>query len=117
MIKRLILSLTLAFSVFHGQATLAHGGGHAPITDQQAILVATGVVDQFVARDPGLGFGKLGASWKNLPANAKKIKTRKPDYYIVGVTNKKEGKTLFVLMTRSGEVYDANFSGVFKGLK
>ena len=88
-----------------------------PITDQQAILVATDIVNQFVARDPGLGFGKLGASWKNLPASAKKIRTKKPGYFIVGITNKKEGKTLYVLMTRSGEVYDANFNGVFKGLK
>lgn len=117
MIKRSILLLLFALSIVHGQAALAHGGGHTPITDQQAILVAEDMVDQFIARDPGLGFGKLSANWKNLPASARKIKTKKPGYYIVEVTNKKEGKTLYVLMTRAGEVYDANFSGVFKGLE
>ena len=117
MIKRIVLSLLLLFSVVHGNAVMAHGGSHKPITDQQAKLVATDVVNQFVIRDPGLGFGKLSSSWNNLPDDARKIKARKSDYYIVGVTNKQEGKTLYVLMTREGEVYDANFSGVFKGLK
>ena len=37
-------------------------------------------------------------------------------YYIVAVENKGDQKTLYVLMSWEGEVYDANLSGDFKGI-
>ena len=116
MIKSNILTIFFVLGLFVNHSVLAHGGGHRPINDDQAIVVATDIVHQFMVRDPGLGFGKLGSSWKNLPAKAKRIHKKKADYYIVAITNKKMGKILYVLMSGAGEVYDANFSGVFKGI-
>jgi hypothetical protein len=36
---------------------------------------------------------------------------------VASVLNKNEAKTLFLLMSDSGEVYDANFSGQFDGIE
>ena len=95
----------------------AHSGGHGEIVlnESQAISVAHTVIVQFITQDPGLGFGKLDSSWKALPAAAKKIHRKKDDYYIVGLTN--GNKTLYVLISIFGDVYDANFTGEFEGLK
>jgi len=116
MIKNGILSIFLCFGLVIAEGTFAHGGAHKPVNDQQAIAIATEVIQQFVVRDPGLGFGKLSNNWNNLPAKAKRIHKKNAGYYIVAITNNKEGKTLYVLMSGVGEVYDANFSGVFKGI-
>lgn len=115
--KKLIIAIATATTVLIGANAFAHGGSHAPINEAQAMLVAADVVNQFVEHDPGLGFGKLKPSWKSVSKESRRIHAKKPDYYIVAITNRKEGKTLYVLMSRAGEAYDANFSGVFKGLK
>ena len=99
------------------QVVLAHGGGHGPINEAQAIAVGSRVVNQFMYSDAGLGFGKLDKSWKEVPANEKRIHKKGDGYYIVSATNKQQGKTLYILMSVSGEVYDANFDGVFPKLK
>jgi len=52
-----------------------------------------------------------------LPLSDKRIHKKGDGYYIVGLTNIKEEKSLFILMSISGEVYDANFTGNFPGLK
>jgi hypothetical protein len=117
MIKNTILSTLFSLILIQSHGALAHEGGHAPIDEQQAMMVATKVVDHIVSTNPDLGFGKLPASWQGLPEEAKLIHEKNTAYYIVAVTNKKEGKTLYVLMSSAGEVYDANLSGVFEGLK
>jgi hypothetical protein len=38
-------------------------------------------------------------------------------YYLVSVLNTVEEKTLYVLMSDAGEVYNANFTGEFDGIK
>jgi len=112
--KILFLVSLLAFT--YGQNVFAHGGSHAPVSEARAIEITTITLNQFVSFDAGLGFGKLDKSWKDVSADEKRIHKKGSGYYIVSATNKKEGKTLYVLMSLAGEVYDANFSGVFEGL-
>jgi len=103
------------------QSTLvfAHGDHEHPVMEpQEAEQAALRVADFFSQRDMGLGFGKLDASWAKLDISAAKVTVheKKKGYFIVGVTNTGQGKTLFVLLSDSGDVYDANFSGDFPKL-
>lgn len=116
MIKTISFILSLALLTCT-QLVFAHGGGHGPIKETQAIAVASRTMDQFVYHDSGLGFGKLDKSWNDVSENDKRIHDKGDGYYIVSATNQQQGKTLYILMSVSGEVYDANFNGVFPGLK
>lgn len=89
----------------------------APITEQAAINTGKDVAVQLSMKDAGLGFGKLPASWSNLPAKNIKLHKKGEGYYIVSAANDEDKKTLFVLMSTEGEVFDANFTGEFKNLK
>lgn len=116
MLKRKLAFLIIMFG-FISTSAQAHSGGHGEIVlnESQAISVAHSVATQFITQDPGLGFGKLDPSWKTLPAAAMRIHRKQDDYYIVSLTNK--DKTLFILISIFGDVYDANFTGEFEGLK
>jgi hypothetical protein len=116
MMKKILFLLSFLVMT-QSQSVLAHGGGHGPISETRAIDVATYTVNQFVHFDAGLGFGKLNKNWNNISTDDKRIHRKGDGYYIVSATNKQEGKTLYVLMSIGGEVYDANFTGEFKGLK
>lgn len=72
---------------------------------------------QLVESDVGLGFGQLDPSWNRVSKNATRIESKKGGYYVVAVRNKGEGRTLFILMSESGAVYDANFTGEFEALQ
>ena len=114
--KKILLLLTFLV-ITQSQIVFAHGGGHGPISETRAIDVASFTVNQFVHFDSGLDFGKLNKSWNAISKDEKRIHRKGDGYYIVSATNKQEGKTLYVLMSIGGEVYDANFTGEFKGLK
>jgi len=45
------------------------------------------------------------------------IYTKGTGYIVVSVLNESEKKTLYILMSESGEVFDANFTGKFDGIK
>ena len=116
MMKKIILLLSFLV-IAHSQSVIAHGGGHGPISEDRAIDVASFTVNQFVHFDAGLGFGKLNKSWNDISTDEKRIHRKGDGYYIVSAANKKDGKTLYILMSIGGEVYDANFNGEFPGLK
>jgi hypothetical protein len=113
---RILVSLLLVF-LFHSQTVLAHGDDHGPITEEQVLTITTAAVAQLVESDVGLGFGQLKTSWNALPKSATRIRSKVADYYIVGVEHEKEGRTLFVLISADGGIYDANFTGKFKELE
>lgn len=116
MMKKLIAIFALLL-MLQAQNALAHGGGHGPISPGKATAIALDAADQFTSFDPGLGFGKLGSSWKGLSRDTSKIVTKGEGYYIVSVENKTEGKTMFLLMSVAGDIYDANFTGEFPKVK
>lgn len=116
MVKKFVSVIALLV-VLQAQNVMAHGGGHGPVSPEQATAIALDAAQQFSDFDPGLGFGKLTSSWKTLTEEAAKIETRGDGYYIASVANEAEGKTLYVLMSASGSIYDANFTGEFPKLK
>lgn len=116
MIKKLLSAVALLL-MFQAQSAMAHGDGHGPINSEMATSIALDAAQQFSDNDPGLGFGKLSPGWKTLTKASTKIETKGDGYYIVSVTNQGEGKTLYVLMSATGSVYDANFTGEFPKVK
>ena len=112
-----ILSSLFIMLVLISQSALSHVGGHEPVGIKEAIFIASQVSKQFVGLDPGLGFGKLNQSWNNIAEDKYRIHKKGDGYYIVSIENIKEERVLYILMSVSGEVYDANFSGTFPGLK
>ena len=90
---------------------------HGAISEASALQLAKEATIQLTEKDAGLGFGKLPKSWKATPAAAVKIHKQGGGYFIVSVTNATEAKTLYVLISGNGEVYDANFTGQFDGLE
>jgi hypothetical protein len=111
-----IAALIISTVLFSATA-FCHGGSHGPISPEKAQVVATKVANQFTQNDAGLGFGKLALNWLDLPAEQSSIHKEGKGYYIVKLDNSDENKSLYVLMSITGEVYDANFTGEFKDLK
>ena len=100
------------------QQAFAHSDhAHGPITEASALQLAKEATIQLTEKDAGLGFGKLPESWKAMSAASAKIHKKGSGYFIVSVANAAEAKTLYVLISRDGEVYDANFTGKFDGLE
>lgn len=102
--------------VFVYQVAYSHDGEHKPVNEGQAVAIALDTAKQFVDFDPGLDFGTLDASWKNATMKDAKMHKKGNGYFIIGILNRDENRTLYVLVSIMGEVYDANFSGDFEGL-
>lgn len=117
MLKKLLIvpAALLAFLLGTVPAQ-AHEGGHQPVPESAAMQIAANVAGKLADKDRGMGFGQLDKSWKLIPPAAVSVKKRGQGYYIVEVFNLKEKRTLSVLMSEAGEVYDANFTGAFPGL-
>jgi len=107
----------LFLALWSAQITAAHPDGHQSISDERAIEIAGTTATELAERDAGLGFGQLDSSWKSLPAEAVKVHVKRSGYYIVSLSNEAQKKTLYVLMSNLGDVYDANFTGDFPGLE
>lgn len=105
----LLLTSCLAFS--HGDDDHAH-----TIQSVEARRIALQTAKTFVTTDPNLGFGKLAASWNDLKMSKTKLHEDGDGYFIVTVNNEAELKTLYVLISKTGDVYDANFEGTFPDL-
>jgi hypothetical protein len=101
------------------QLVSAHTGHeHVYITEPAALVVAHQNLTQYTQQDAGFGFGKLPASWTQVPAKNMKLLKNGDGYYIVSATNDAEGKILYLHMSsEDGTVYDANFTGEFQNLK
>ena len=115
---KILASFLMLFILLISQSIFAHSDhSHRTISDTDALSVASNVVKSLTSRDAGLGFGKLSQSWASLPAKNTVINRRGSGYYIVSVINENEQKTLYILMSSSGEVFDVNFFGVFEGIE
>lgn len=99
-----------------GTPVLAHESDFH-VSDQTAPAVGKSAAAEFSKKDSGLSFGKLPSSWADVPLKNATIFKKLPEVYIIAVKNDKENKTLYVLLSSEGEVYDANFTGQFKDVK
>lgn len=116
MLAKTRLAILLIALVAEAPTVSAHDGGHQPIPPGSAMEVAGMVAGKLADADKGLGFGKLADSWKQIPPEAISVRKKGRGYYIVEVVNAAEKRTLTVLMSSAGEVYDANFTGTFPGI-
>jgi hypothetical protein len=118
---KILVSLLFSFSVFITQYAIAHGDHEHQeprvISETVALIVAQRAVTSMSRKDAGLGFGQLDESWSTVAKQDMAIYKKGVGYYVASVLNKNEDKTLFLLMSDSGEVYDANFSGQFDGIE
>ena len=90
-----LAALLLASVLGTTQLAMAHDDHeHSYITEPAALVVAQKTLTQLTEKDAGLGFGKLPASWTEVPAKNVKLHKNGDGYYIVAATNDAEGKTL-----------------------
>lgn len=111
-LKTSILALALGLS----SLLFAHGS-HEPISPAQAQEIARNVATSLAEADRGMGFGILDQSWKTIAQDKTSISRSGPGYLVVALEHDAEKRTLYVLMSKTGEVYDANFTGAFEGIK
>ncbi len=110
----ILMLLTLLIS----QSLFAHSDhAHGPISESAAQSLALDVATKLSSRNAGLGFGQLPKTWASVPTKNVAITKKGPGYYIVSVHNESEKKTLYILISYGGEVFDANFTGKFEGVK
>jgi hypothetical protein len=115
--KKIMLAAVLG-ALFNTASSIAHEGhDHSFITEYAAVDVGREFASGLTQKEAGFGLGKLPESWNKVSAEDAKFLRNGDGFYIVSVTNAKENKTLYVLMTSNGEVYDANFTGEFVSLK
>jgi hypothetical protein len=112
------ITSAVLFTVLCSAPLMAHEGhDHSFITEPAAVKVGKEFTSELTKKDGGFGFGKLSKSWSEVPAQNAKLLKNGDGFYIVTITNDKEQKMLYVLMSSKGEIYDANFSGKFEKLK
>lgn len=116
--KSFVSTILFLVMMHVGQLAMAHGDhNHPPMEPKEAEQAALRAAGYFTTRDMGLGFGQLNKSWNELGLEAAKVYRADKGYFIVAVKNPGKGKTLYVLLSDEGDIYDANFSGDFPKLK
>jgi hypothetical protein len=115
---KVISIIIVALTLLTSQSLFAHSDhGHGPIVESDAQSLALDIATTLSSRDVGLGFGQLPATWASVSASNVAIAKKGQGYFIVSVLNENENKTLYILMSDGGEVYDVNFTGEFKGVE
>jgi len=122
---KILSTALMVLTLLTSQSLFAHSDhAHGPISESAAQSLALDVATNLSSRDAGLssrdaglGFGQLPKTWTSVPTKNVAITKKGPGYYIVSVLNESEKKTLYILMSDGGEVFDANFAGEFEGVK
>lgn len=117
---KILIAVLLASLLFVTQHVAAHGDhDYQPpqeISESVALIIAQRAITSMSKQDAGLGFGQLNQSWSEVSSEDVSMHKQGTGYYIVSVLNKKEEETVYVLMSKFGEVYDANLIGEFDGI-
>ena len=103
------LFITLMFSVSSAFAHTEHG----KVSPKAAIQIAAKATQQLTFKDLGFNVGKLSENWKNLTTEDFKLHGAEANRYVVSANNKFENKTIYFLMTVSGEVLKVNSEANF----
>ena len=118
---KILIPVLFASLFLATQHVAAHGDHeHQPprvISESVALIIAQRAATSMSKKDAGLGFGQLNESWSEVPSNDLSMHKQGKGYYVVSVLNRKEEKTVYVLMSNYGEVYDANLIGQFDGIE
>ncbi len=109
--KNLMVMLFITLMLNMGTA-LAHGD-HGKISAKQAVQVALKAAKNLTFKDFGFNVGKLDESWKSLTTEDFKLYAAQANRYIISASNKTDNKTIYFLMTMSGEVLKVNQEAKF----
>ncbi|KGJ94193.1 DUF6488 family protein [Thalassotalea sp. ND16A] len=109
--KNLMVMLFIGLMLNMGTA-LAHGA-HGKISEKQAIQVAIKATQKLTFKDFGFNVGKLDESWESLTTEDFKLYAAQVSRYIISASNKADNKTIYFLMTMSGEVLKVNQEAKF----
>lgn len=113
--KKYISTCLITILLFSANTRSHSDHGHGKIKEAQAIQIASDVAAQLTTKDVGLKIGKLPEDWAMIPKENISTYKKGPDFLIMAIENTSEEKTLYILMSSTGDVYDANFSGTFEG--
>lgn len=103
----------------HSAVSFAHFGGHGEgeeveLSWNEVISVATQHVGELIKLQVDLkDIGVLDKSWNNVVPSAKKFDRRENGDFIVSFAHPVEKKTLYMLLSPVGDLYEVNFSGNF----
>jgi hypothetical protein len=118
---KILIPFLFASLFFATQPADAHGDHEYEqpqvISESVAFIIAQRATTSMSKKDAGLGFGQLNDSWSELPKKDLSMHKQGKGYYVVSVLNRKEEKTVYVLMSHFGEVFDANLIGEFVGIE
>jgi hypothetical protein len=118
---KILISVLFASLFFATQHVDAHGDHEYQqpqvISETVALIIAQRATASMSKKDAGLGFGQLNESWSEVPSDDLSMHKQGKGYFVVSVLNRKEGKTVYVLMSHFGEVFDANLVGEFVGIE
>lgn len=109
--KKLITALFIAL-MFSTSPAFAHSD-HGKVSPKAAIQIAAKVTQQLTFKDFGFKVGKLNENWKRLSSDDFKLHGAEANRYVVSANNKFENKTIYFLMTVSGEVLKVNSEANF----
>ena len=99
--------------------SFAHFGGHGDgeevsLSWNEVISVATHHVADLIKLQVDLkDIGVLDKSWNDVAPSAKKFDKRESGDFIVSFAHPVEKKTLYLLLSPFGDLYEVNFSGNF----
>jgi len=119
----LITALALVFSTIpNAYAGPGHDHSHShahevKLDDKALLAAASHGVSAIIKQKHEIDGSPLSEAWAETPEAAKSFKKKGPGYSIVKFENKGKNKALYILISDAGQVYDANFSGEFIGLK
>lgn len=120
-LMKILIPMLLSAAIFFTQSATAHGDHeYQPprlVSEAVAIIIAQRATTRMSQKDTGLGFGQLEQSWSAIPKEDTIMYKKGSGYYVISVLNKHEERTLYVLMSDGGEVYDANLTGEFEGIE
>lgn len=112
--KGLAQLIYTSFFLLAAPILLAHEGhDHAPVSMKKAVEIALATTHDYTLKQPPFGLQTLDKSWCNLPQTAAHIHKNGQGYYVVGVTNSQQDKTLYVRILLDASVTGANYSGDF----
>ena len=101
----------------HDGSTHEHHKTVQMIDENSAIIIASRALAILVEQKQSIAGEPLNAAWKETAQTNKKVKKKGHDYYIISFDHNEFEESLYILLSNKGELYDANYSGHFEGLK
>ena len=104
----------MSLSILAPNLALSHASHGAPLSNEKALEKAIEYTGMIIENPEATNEIVLDPSWKS--TTDVKIYKKSLTYFIVSLYNPSQEKTLYLHMNTYGELYGANFDGVFEGL-